>query len=239
MPKLLWALVKKGEEKWNINKHMIKYLQNGFIGNRLVKKFLAIFIILGIIFFIGFCVVTNVKNAPKILPNGEVEYDFMKQSQPKASKILYEYMLKDLGKTPKEAEEFKIYPKLVRAFEYDLNDDGQKEIIGYVVSPAYWGTAGYSLFILEKHNKSYIDVAYLINFEPLEKVHILKTYTNGYKNIKIHGSSAYNFKPMILTYNGKVYFNLEQIRLFEKYMRDFQDYDVSEITGDESWYVQT
>ena len=214
---------------------MLKYLQNGFVGNGLVKKrILAIFIIFGIIFFVSYCVVTNIKNAPKALSNGEVEYDFMKQSQPKANKILYEYVLKDLGKTPKEAEEFKIYPEVVNAFEYDLNDDGQKEVIGYVVSSAYWGTAGYSLFILKKHNKNYVDIAYLINFEPLEKVQILKTYTNGYKNIKIHGSSAHNFKQMIITYNGKVYFNLEQIRLFEKYMRDFQDYDVSEIIGDES-----
>ena len=214
---------------------MIKYLQNSFIGNGLLKKaVLAIFIAVGFVFL---CCgeISNMENAPKVLSTGEVVYNLMKQSQSKASKILYEYVLKDLGKSPKEAEKiYKITPNMTGAFEYDLNDDGQKEVIGYVASPAYWGTAGYSLFILEKRNKSYVDIEYLVNFEPMEKVQILQTYTNGYKNIKIHGSSAHNFKPMILTYNGKVYFNLEQIRLFEKYMQDFQDYDVSEITGDES-----
>ena len=174
------------------------------------------------------------KNAPKVGADGVIEYDFMKQRQPKASKILYEYMLKNLDKTSKEAEElFNVTPNMVGAFEIDLNDDGQKEVIGYVASGAYWGTAGYSLFILEKRNKSYVSIDYLINFEPMRKVQILQSYTNGYKNIKIYGSSAYNFKPMILTYSGNVYFNMEQIKLFEKYMRDFVDYDVRKITAGE------
>ena len=128
-------------------------------------------LITGIIILIiaGVLVVHRVKNnMPKVLPNGTVVYDFTKQCQPKASKILHEYLLTELIEENKrsldldyiktkystiqkyiEAEYF-ITPNRFCAFEYDLNDDSEKEIIGFTSSSAYWGTAGFSLFILQK-----------------------------------------------------------------------------------------
>ena len=71
------------------------------------------------------------------------------ESDKQSGKILYEYVLKELNKTPEEAKEFaRIEPETVKAFEVDLNDDGEKEIVGVVYSTFYLGTAGYSLFIL-------------------------------------------------------------------------------------------
>ena len=92
------------------------------------------------------CPVT--KNQPITHPDGTIEYDFSKQSQTKARKILYKFVLKELNKTPRKAQDFaNITPKTVSAFETDLNGDGKKEIIGVVFSTYYWGTAGYSFFL--------------------------------------------------------------------------------------------
>ena len=188
---------------------MIKYLQNSFIGNGFLKKaVLAIFIAVGFVFL---CCgeISNIENAPKVLPTGEIEYDFMKQSQPKASKILYEYVLKDLDKPPKEAEKlFDVTKDRVKAFEIDLNADGKKEVIGYVSSTAYWCAFGYHLFILEKQSNSYINIVnelYAMDIEPILKIMILPNKTKDYKDIKFYCSVACNFKPIIAVYDGQTY----------------------------------
>jgi len=147
---------------------------------------------------------------------------------------LYKYVLEDLNKTPQEAVDYaNISPRSISAFELDLNDYGTNEIIGLVWATYYWGTAGYSLFVLEKKGDSYYNLADLINFEPLKKIYILPEKTNGYRDIKFYGSSAYKFKPMVVKFNNQKYYNLEQINLLEEYLKDFSGYDVSEITGTE------
>ena len=176
------------------------------------------------------CPVT--KNLPINHPDGTIEYNFSKQSQTKASKILYKFVLNELNKTPREAQDFaNITPKTVSAFETDLNGDGKKEIIGVVFSTYYWGTAGYSLFILEEKANNYQNIAYLLNFEPLKEIYILNKKTNKYKDIQFYGSSAHNFKSFIAKFNKQEYVNIEQIKLFKEYLKDFSGYDVSEITG--------
>ena len=186
-----------------------------------MKKFILFAIILCFLSGIVICQL----NKPKTNSDGTIEYNFLKQSQIISKLILYNYVLKDLNKTPKELKEFaNITLKSVKAFSYDLNDDGEKEIIGVVYSSYYWGTAGYSLFILEK-SKNIAD----LNFEPLKEFYILTDKTQGYKDIKLYGSSAYNFKPMTARFNGNKYYNREQDEMFREYMIDFADYDVSEI----------
>ena len=176
------------------------------------------------------CPVT--KNQPITHPDGTIEYDFSKQSQTKASKILYKFVLKELNKTPKEAQDFaNITPKTVSAFETDLNGDGKKEIIGVVFSTLYWGTAGISLFILEENNNNYQNIAkYMINIETNMSFYVLPYKTNGYKDIKYHSSIAFDFKPMQAKFNGKYYYNYEQEKKFLEYLKDFSEYDESEIT---------
>ena len=129
------------------------------------------------------CPVT--KNQPITHPDGTIEYDFSKQSQTKASKILYKFVLKELNKTPREAQDFaNITPKTVSAFETDLNGDGKKEIIGVVFSTYYSCTEGFKLFILEQQNNiTYVDLSG-VYFLPNEKIHINNNIINNYKEIE-------------------------------------------------------
>ena len=126
------------------------------------------------------------------------------ESDKQAGKILYEYVLKELNKTPEEAKDFaRIEPQSVRAFEIDLNDDGEKEIVGMVYSTLYLGTAGYSLFILQKQQSEYKDISILV-FEPQKKVYILKNKTNGYHDIKLSGSN-HNCVQYVAKYKDGMY----------------------------------
>ncbi|MEE3349111.1 MAG: hypothetical protein VZR09_03645, partial [Candidatus Gastranaerophilaceae bacterium] len=67
--------------------------------------------------------------SPKTLPDGTIEIDFMKD-RPNwlASRILYNYVLKEVKMSPKEAKDANIVPSAVKAYFVDLNDDGKKEI---------------------------------------------------------------------------------------------------------------
>ena len=126
------------------------------------------------------------------------------ESDKQAGKILYEYVLKELNKTPEEAKDFaRIEPETVKAFEVDLNDDRENEIIGIVYSTFYLGTAGYSLFILQKQQSGYKDISILV-FEPQKKVYILKTKTNGYHDIKLSGSN-HNCVQYVAKYKDGMY----------------------------------
>ena len=126
------------------------------------------------------------------------------ESDKQAGKILYEYVLKELNKTPEEAKDFaRIEPQSVRAFEIDLNDDGEKEIVGVVYSTFYLGTAGYSMFILQKQQSEYKDISILV-FEPQKKVYILKNKTNGYHDIKLSGSN-HNCVQYVAKYKDGMY----------------------------------
>ena len=126
------------------------------------------------------------------------------ESDKQAGKILYEYVLKELNKTPEEAKDFaRIEPQSVRAFEIDLNDDGEKEIVGMVYSTLYLGTAGYSLFILQKQHSEYKNISILV-FEPQRKVYILKNKTNGYHDIKLSGSN-HNCVQYVAKYKDGMY----------------------------------
>ena len=106
--------------------------------------------------------------------------------------------------TPAEIKNFaRIEPQSVRAFEIDLNDDGEKEIVGMVYSTLYLGTAGYSLFILQKQQSGYKDISILV-FEPQRNVYILKNKTNGYHDIKLSGSN-HNCVQYVAKYKDGMY----------------------------------
>lgn len=139
------------------------------------------------------------------------------EADEQASKILYEYVLQEQGMPSAEIKSLAgIEPKSAKAYEVDLNDDGINEIIGFVNSTLYWGTAGYSLFILQKQPNGYKNIAYLLNFEPKKDFYILNTRTNGYRNIKLHGSSAHKFKPFTVKYEDGHYQNNDQTKSLKK-----------------------
>ncbi len=146
--------------------------------------------------------------------------DFEKDSEPRASKILYEHMLKFENKTPEELKDFaNIYPESVKAVEIDLNDDGKKEVVGLILSTYCMGTAGHSLFILQLENNEYKDITYIVNFSLCKSFYILKHKTNGYRDIKLYGSISYNFKTFIVKYKNGLYKNDIQTRGLERALR--------------------
>ena len=139
------------------------------------------------------------------------------ESDKQAGKILYEYILQEQNMTPAEIKDFAlIEPQSVRAFEIDLNDDGEKEIVGMVYSTLYLGTAGYSMFILQLQNDGYKNIAYVLNIEPQKELKILNAKTNGYRDIKLQGSAAYNFKPFIAKYRNGYYQSDRQTKSLER-----------------------
>ena len=129
--------------------------------------------------------------------------DFAKdEADAEASKILYEYVLQEQGMTPVEIKLFAgIEPQSAKAFEVDLNEDGINEIIGFVNSTLYWGTAGYSLFILQKQSNGYKDISTLV-FEPQEIVEIRSKKTNGYQDMKLTGSNGNNVQYVAKNKDG-------------------------------------
>ena len=185
-----------------------------------IKAVLILFIalILMATCFFGFKKVKDYyDNKPKVLQNGTVVYDFSTQRQPQASKILYEYIKEEEAPIDDEMKiindddsvtviKMKSVLNRISAFEYDLNDDGENEIIGFSTNSAYWGTAGFILFILQKDkNNNYSEKTIALNFDPALKLYILPNKTNGFKDIVAHGSIAYNFRQFIVKYNGKFY----------------------------------
>ena len=145
------------------------------------------------------------------------EINFEKDSEPNAGKILYEYCLKRENMNSEQIKEIaNIYPESAKAVEVDLNDDGQNEIVGIVYSTYYLGTSGYSLFILQKQNNEYKNISFENNFEPLKNLFVLKHKTNNYRDIKLYGSVAYKFHPLIIKFKDVWYASIQQLKTFEQ-----------------------
>ncbi len=115
------------------------------------------------------------------------EFDVYKDKNPKASKILYNVILRDNEWTKEKASEvFNVYLDRVLAFFVDLNDDGTKEIVGIIESTAFSCKQGLQIFILHKENGKYKDISDGMNFEPQYKIKILDDKTSGFKDILIY-----------------------------------------------------
>ena len=55
---------------------------------------------------------------------------------------------------------------------------------------------------LQLQNGEYKNIAYVLSIEPQNELKILNAKTNGYRDIKLSGSVAYNFKPFIAKYKN-------------------------------------
>lgn len=155
-----------------------------------MKKWLVslIFLVIALL-----CIIVCVLNAFRV----EYQYDLIENSEPVASKILYNYVLTDVDMTPKEIEEIaRITPERVNAFEYDLNSDGIKEVIGVVYSTYYYGSIdGYHLFVLQKQNETYKDVS-SVSIEPIAgNLVILKKKKNGYYKLFVTKRNVCEYNP--------------------------------------------
>ena len=81
-------------------------------------------------------------------------------------------------------------------------------------STFYWGTAGYSLFILQKQPNGYKDISTLV-FEPQEIVDIRSEKTNGYHDIKLTGSNGDNVVPSFCNENERKIYGKNTRRLLQ------------------------
>ena len=146
---------------------------------------------------------------------GRVEkvIDLDEQQNEVASKILYDFILHIRKWTPEVAEkDFGYISDLTVATYYDLNNDGEDEIIGISGDVASICSQGEKLYILQNKNgiyKSIITDEYICP----HRVSILSTKTNGYCDIKISmrvRNTLFNrsgVKKTKLKFNGKIYYN--------------------------------
>lgn len=130
------------------------------------------------------------------------------ESTEKARKIFYKFIKKEHNLSNKD---FKRYLSLgfFRAVEYDLNDDGENEIIGFVGAIVYDSQEGQQLFILHKNKDGkYEDLSQCINFEYGADIYILRNKDNNFHQIAIHSSSRrYDLRPFLLRYQNGNYVN--------------------------------
>ena len=103
-----------------------------------------------------------------------------------ASRILYDYALKKVNMSSKQAyEAFGYKLEDVRAVFYDLNSDGINEIIGYINAPYTCCVEGIRLFILKKKDNIYTSLT-VVNFYPEKGITVLDSKTDGFYDLKIH-----------------------------------------------------
>ena len=205
-----------------------KESQKEYIMQKRINVVFISFVVL-VLFAICFFTFTKIKsyndNKPKTLPNGTVAYNFFPQkTNLKAKNVLHKYLLIELNRynksedefidfveSPQKAEElYGLTKDSIYALEYDLNDDGENEIIGFSAAGFYYCAQGYSLYILEKKNNKYINIlnnGYMFHIEPILNLYILENKTNGYNDIVYRGSYLYNFPTRVIKYgkNGYVY----------------------------------
>lgn len=169
---------------------------------KLPKKYIIFLILLiGLITCASCFVFANNKQQDHII---ELDFSSKKDSNSKDIGIVWNYILNELevSSSIDAKEKYNVEKENIITKSVDLNDDRQNEILYIVYSSYYWGTAGYTLGILEKTGNNYRDITYIINFEPQNPVYILNKKINGYKLIKLWGSSAENYEKT-LKYNKK------------------------------------
>ena len=149
-----------------------------------------------------------------------VQLDLVENSDPKAAEILYNHTLKTTNLTAERAKnEFNFSKENFFAVYFDLNDDGEEEIIGFANTTFFCGTAGCGLDILQKDKNGYKDISYLMSIQPAIPILLISNKkTNRYRNIKLffeHYTKTYTLK-----YKNRQYVNKEQIEELEQVFKE-------------------
>ena len=125
----------------------------------------------------------------------EFSFDFEKlgNSSKNSKEIMNKYLLKDIKKHSFEEDgqekHFDVYEEMIQSFEYDLNNDGIKEVIGVYPFQPYCGFETCRLFVLQKQKDGdeYKDICDFSVMGIPFKVGILKSVNFGYKQIQVYG----------------------------------------------------
>ncbi len=182
----------------------------------------VIFLVLAIILVTLCSFVVLCFQSPKTLPDGTIEIDFMKD-RPNwlASRILYNHVLKEVKMSPKEAKDAYIVPNAVKAYFVDLNDDGNKEIIGIVNSSFYIGSAGHSLMVMEGNFSDLKDITLYLSFAPQDKFYVISNKTNGYRDIRYTFSHSCISAFVTAKYTDGYYYSKQAYDTFKKSLSDY------------------
>lgn len=149
----------------------------------------------------------------------EKKIDVFSMSNPQASKILYEFELKDMKVSREKAKDaFNYDQSNVYALFYDLNSDGVNEIIGFIDSTYFYCLQGYELFVLKKVGNEYIRITD-VHFYPNVEFCILDSKTNGFYDLKVHHT---RIKPI---YEPNFHIRYSDAFSFVKYDSKIQCYN--------------
>lgn len=132
----------------------------------------------------------------------QVKFDY--DNYPEERAMLYQFYLKEYGEDPDNP-----YPVSEDSFGvdlYDIDNDGEKEILAYLNNPYWCGSAGCGLYIFKKANNrlyyykwSCTEKSYSSALTVYDNVKILKHVTNSYHDI------AFGPEPSIWKWSGKCY----------------------------------
>lgn len=123
-------------------------------------------------------------------------YDPWIDSEKRANKILYEYLIQNYSDEIEETKKFfhsveYFCEDSLNAIEFDLNDDGVNEIIGIAPqNPVWGGLASTQVFILGRKNGKYREIGGTVYTYPRgmnaipDILVIFKEKTNGYHNMQ-------------------------------------------------------
>lgn len=148
-------------------------------------------------------------------------YNFSKiNTNTQDSDILWQFIQDNIASDLNEmGSYYKPQRNKTKAFAFDLDNDGTKEIIGYNENPGLLGQLGFKLFILQKRDNKYIDIAELVNFDPAHNIYILKTKTNGFRNISYFHTTPSASQKSILFYQNDVYTSDIEVNHTKKFIR--------------------
>lgn len=96
-------------------------------------------------------------------------------SEKAAVKVLAEYLQGDSAFT-------ELNPENMYAFEFDLNDDGVNEVLGYVDEKYYCINECCTFFVLQKQSDKYVNIAMMrVDFHA--KMTVKRTKLNGFDEL--------------------------------------------------------
>lgn len=121
-----------------------------------------------------------------------------------ASRILYEYELKEQNLTPQKAYEIFGYKESdVRAVFCDLNSDGVNEVIGYIDASYSFCSDGWDLKILKLKKDGYEDISGVHTLTSLP-IHVFDNKTSGFRDLKVYPTK--NGIPRYAKFNFKQHY---------------------------------
>ena len=153
------------------------------------------------------------------------EFDPYKDRDPKASKILFDVILRDEEWTKEEAaKNFNVNLDKSSAFFVDLNDDGVNEIIGVNWSSFFFCKQGLQIFILHKEKGEYKNISDGMHFEPQRKIKVLDEKTFGFRDILTYCIDLRHIPWSDAPYNPSVFKYYKGKYVYEYVTKQEMDY---------------